>query len=203
MKIFAVGWNYFAHNKELNPVNTPEHPVIFSKPETALLHDNKPFYYPEFSQNIHYETEIVVRISKMGKNISEKFAHRYYDAVALGIDFTARDLQNELKAKGAPWDICKGFDNSAPISEFLPKEELDLDHLNFSLQINGEEKQKGNTENMIFSIDKIIAYVSQFFTLKTGDLIFTGTPEGVGPVHIGDRLEGFIEEKKMFDFSIK
>lgn len=202
MKIIAVGWNYAEHNKELNRINIPEHPVIFMKPETALVRDNKPFYLPNFSNRIEYETEIILRISKMGKNISAKFADRYYDAIGLGIDFTARDLQNEFKAKGAPWEICKGFDNSAPISNFLPKEEFDIYNLNFSLNINGKEVQRGNTKDMIFKVNDIIAYISQFFTLKTGDIIFTGTPVGVGPVKIGDHLEGYIEHNKMIDFSV-
>lgn len=202
MKILAVGWNYLDHNKELNQGNLPKQPVIFMKPETSLLRDNKPFFLPDFSSQIDYETEIVLRISKMGKNISEKFADRYYDAIGLGIDFTARDLQNEFKANGTPWELCKAFDNSAPISQFLPKEDFNLSNLNFSLNINGETVQKGNTKDMIFSLEKIISFVSRFFTLKTGDLIFTGTPVGVGPVKIGDHLEGFIEDQKLLDFSI-
>lgn len=202
MKILAVGWNYLDHNKELNQGNLPKQPVIFMKPETSLLRDNKPFFLPDFSSQIDYETEIVLRISKMGKNVSEKFADRYYDAIGLGIDFTARDLQNEFKANGTPWELCKAFDNSAPISQFLPKEDFNLSNLNFSLNINGETVQKGNTKEMIFSPEKIISFVSRFFTLKTGDLIFTGTPVGVGPVKIGDHLEGFIEDQKLLDFSI-
>lgn len=202
MKIIAVGWNYSDHSKELNPDNLPKHPVIFMKPETALLKENKPFYLPSFSERIDYECEIVVRISKMGKNISKKFANRYYDAIGLGVDFTARDLQNEFKKEGTPWEICKGFDNSAPVSDFISKEEFDVNKLNFSLLKNGETVQQGNTSDMIFSIDEIIEYVSQFFTLKTGDLIFTGTPVGVGPVKINDHLEGYIENKKMFSFDI-
>ncbi len=202
MKIIAVGWNYMEHNRELNRVDIPEHPVIFMKPETALLKDNKPFFLPDFSSRIEYETEVVLRISKMGKNISEKFADRYFDAVGLGIDFTARDLQGEFKQKGIPWEICKAFDNSAPVSQFIPKEEVDVRNLDFSLKLNGEEVQRGNTCDMIFSVDKIIAYVSQFFTLKTGDLIFTGTPVGVGPVEIGDHLEGFIGDREMLDFQV-
>ncbi len=202
MKIIAVGWNYMEHNRELNRVDIPEHPVIFMKPETALLKDNKPFFLPDFSSRIEYETEVVLRISKMGKNISEKFADRYFDAVGLGIDFTARDLQGEFKQKGIPWEICKAFDNSAPVSQFIPKEEVDVRNLDFSLKLNGEEVQRGNTCDMIFSVDKIIAYVSQFFTLKTGDLIFTGTPVGVGPVKIGDHLEGFIGDREMLDFQV-
>ncbi|MBR3520512.1 MAG: fumarylacetoacetate hydrolase family protein [Paludibacteraceae bacterium] len=202
MKILAVGWNYAEHNKELNPTQLPKHPVIFMKPETALLKDNKPFYLPDFSERIDYECELVVRISKMGKNISKKFANRYYDEIGLGVDFTARDLQNEFKAAGAPWEICKGFDNSAPVSEFISKEGFDINSLRFSLKKNGETVQQGNTSDMIFSVDEIIEYVSKFFTLKTGDLIFTGTPVGVGPVHINDRLEGYIEDKLMFQFDV-
>ena len=202
MKIIAVGWNYAEHNRELNRISIPDHPVIFMKPETALLKDNKPFFLPDFSNRIEYETEIIVRISKMGKNISAKFADRYYDAIGLGIDFTARDLQNDFKAKGAPWEICKGFDNSAPISEFLPKENFNIDNLSFSLKLNDTLVQKGNTHDMIFKVNEIIEYVSKFFTLKTGDIIFTGTPVGVGPVKIGDHLEGFIENNKMLDFYV-
>ncbi|MBO7607077.1 MAG: fumarylacetoacetate hydrolase family protein [Paludibacteraceae bacterium] len=202
MKILAVGWNYADHCKELNPTKLPKHPVIFMKPETALLKDNKPFYLPDFSERIDYECELVVRISKMGKNISRKFASRYYDEIGLGIDFTARDLQNGFKAAGAPWEICKGFDNSAPVSEFISKEGYDINNLNFSLKKNGETVQQGNTSDMIFSVDEIIEYVSKFFTLKTGDIIFTGTPVGVGPVKINDHLEGFIEDKMMFHFDV-
>lgn len=202
MKILAVGWNYADHCKELNPTKLPKHPVIFMKPETALLKDNKPFYLPNFSERIDYECELVVRISKMGKNISKKFASRYYDEIGLGLDFTARDLQNGFKAAGAPWEICKGFDNSAPVSEFISKEGYDINNLNFSLKKNGETVQQGNTSDMIFSVDEIIEYVSKFFTLKTGDIIFTGTPVGVGPVKINDHLEGFIEDKMMFHFDV-
>ena len=202
MKILAVGWNYADHGRELNPTKLPKHPVIFMKPETALLKDNKPFYLPNFSERIDYECELVVRISKMGKNISKKFASRYYDEIGLGIDFTARDLQNGFKAAGAPWEICKGFDNSAPVSEFISKEGYDINNLNFSLKKNGETVQQGNTSDMIFSVDEIIEYVSKFFTLKTGDIIFTGTPVGVGPVKLNDHLEGFIEDKMMFHFDV-
>jgi 2-keto-4-pentenoate hydratase/2-oxohepta-3-ene-1,7-dioic acid hydratase in catechol pathway len=202
MKIIAVGWNYAEHNKELNPSQLPKHPVIFMKPETALLKDNKPFYLPDFSKRVDYECELVVRISKMGKNIAKKFANRYYDEIGLGIDFTARDLQNEFKAIGTPWEICKGFDNSAPVSEFISKEGYDMNNLRFSLKKNGEIVQSGNSADMIFSIDEIIEYASKFFTLKTGDLIFTGTPVGVGPVSINDQLEGYIEDKKMFQFNV-
>ena len=203
MKIIAIGWNYMEHNKELNRENLPPHPVIFMKPETALLKDNSPFYLPDFSSQIEYEAEIVVRISKMGKNIASKFAHRYYDAIALGIDFTARDLQNQLKVAGAPWDICKGFDNSAPISKFIPAQNLNLSDLSFSLSLNGNNVQQGNTSNMIWNIDEIISFVSRYFTLKTGDLIFTGTPHGVGKISVGDHIEGFIGDEKMLDFDVR
>lgn len=202
MKIIAIGWNYSDHAQELNPELAPKHPVIFMKPETALLKDNKPFYLPDFSERIDYECELVIRISKMGKNISQKFANRYYDAIGLGVDFTARDMQNEFKKIGSPWEICKGFDNSAPVSEFISKEGFDLNNLHFTLKKNGETVQEGNTADMFFSVDDIIAYVSKFFTLKTGDLIFTGTPVGVGPVKINDHLEGFIEGKQMFSFDV-
>lgn len=203
MKIIAIGWNYMEHNKELNRENLPPHPVIFMKPETALLKDNSPFYLPDFSSQIEYEAEIVVRISKMGKNIASKFAHRYYDAIALGIDFTARDLQNQLKVAGSPWDICKGFDNSAPISKFIPAQNLNLSDLSFSLSLNGNNVQQGNTSNMIWNIDEIISFVSRYFTLKTGDLIFTGTPHGVGKISVGDHIEGFIGDEKMLDFDVR
>lgn len=203
MKIIAIGWNYMEHNKELNRENLPPHPVIFMKPETALLKDNSPFYLPDFSSQIEYEAEIVVRISKMGKNIASKFAHRYYDAIALGIDFTARDLQNQLKEAGSPWDICKGFDNSAPISKFIPAQNLNLSDLSFSLYLNGNNVQQGNTSNMIWNIDEIISFVSRYFTLKTGDLIFTGTPHGVGKISVGDHIEGFIGDEKMLDFDVR
>lgn len=203
MKIIAIGWNYMEHNKELNRENLPPHPVIFMKPETALLKDNSPFYLPDFSSQIEYEAEIVVRISKMGKNIASKFAHRYYDAIALGIDFTARDLQNQLKVAGSPWDICKGFDNSAPISKFIPAQNLNLSDLSFSLYLNGNNVQQGNTSNMIWNIDEIISFVSRYFTLKTGDLIFTGTPHGVGKISVGDHIEGFIGDEKMLDFDVR
>lgn len=203
MKIIAIGWNYMEHNKELNRENLSPHPVIFMKPETALLKDNSPFYLPDFSSQIEYEVEIVVRISKMGKNIASKFAHRYYDAIALGIDFTARDLQNQLKEAGSPWDICKGFDNSAPISKFIPAQNLNLSDLSFSLSLNGKNVQQGNTSNMIWNIDEIISFVSRYFTLKTGDLIFTGTPHGVGKISVGDHIEGFIGDEKMLDFDVR
>lgn len=202
MKILAVGRNYLEHIKELGN-QTPEEPVIFSKPETAVLRNNEPFYYPDFSQDVHHELEIVLKISKPGKNIEEKFAHKYYDEIGLGIDFTARDLQSKLKAKGLPWDLAKGFNDSAPVSEFVKKENYDLKNLNFNLDINGERKQTGNTSLMIYSFDYLVAFVSRYFTLKTGDLIFTGTPAGVGPVKPGDRLTGRLEDRVLLDFEVK
>ncbi len=202
MKILAVGRNYLEHIKELGN-QTPEEPVIFSKPETAILRNNEAFYYPDFSNDVHHELEIVLKISKMGKNIEEKFAHKYYDEIGLGIDFTARDIQSRLKAKGLPWDLAKGFNGSAPISEFVSKEDYDLKNLNFELEVNGELKQKGNTSLMIYSFDYLISFVSKYFTLKTGDLIFTGTPAGVSPVKVGDRLVASLEGKRMLDFEVK
>ncbi len=202
MKIFGIGRNYAAHIEELHN-ERPEEPVIFTKPETALLTRNRPFFYPGFSNDIHFEVEIVLKIDKVGKNIEEKFAHTYYNEIGIGIDFTARDLQTKAKAKGLPWTIAKGFNDSAPISEFVPKENFDLQNLDFSLQQNGKVKQAGNTSLMLFSFDYIIAYLSRFFLLKKGDLIFTGTPKGVGSVAIGDTLSCFIESKKMLQVIIK
>ena len=203
MKIICIGRNYADHISELNN-ETPEDPVIFAKPDTALLQGNEPFYYPDFSQDIHHEVEIVVKISKMGKNIEEKFAHKYYDEIGIGIDFTARDLQSKLKAKGLPWELSKAFNGAAPVSGFVAKGNFkDLQDLNFRLEINQTPKQQGNTSLMLFSIDQIIAFVSRFFTLKTGDLIFTGTPKGVGPVKIGDTLTAYIEDQKMLEFDVK
>ena len=187
------------HAKELKN-ELPDKPIVFLKPQTALLKDNKPFYLPEWSSEMHYETEIVLKVSKQGKYVEERFAHKYYDEVTVGIDFTARDLQAQQKAKGLPWEIAKAFDHSAVIGEFRrPK----YKNINFSMNLNGVEKQKGNTGDVIFSFEKIISYASQFFTLQQGDLIFTGTPAGVGPVKVGDRLEGFLEGEKVFDFEIK
>ncbi len=204
MKILAVGLNYESHNIEMKRTFKSETPVIFMKPESAQLKDGKPFFIPDFSNEIHYETEMVVKINRLGKNIAEKFANRYYDELTVGIDFTARDLQKSLKEKGLPWEISKSFDNSAAIGNFVSKGEFqDIQDINFHLDINKETVQKGNTSNMIYSIDKIIAYVSQYFTLKIGDLIFTGTPAGIGPVKIDDHLEGFIENKKLLDFHIR
>lgn len=203
MKILCIGRNYEEHAKELkNPL--PAEPVIFSKPDTALLRNNDPFFIPDFAESFHHEVEIVVRINRLGKNIEEQFANRYYDEIGLGIDFTARDLQDKLKSKGLPWEKCKAFDGSAVISNFVSKEKFpDLNNLNFHLDINGETRQKGNTRDMIFSIDQIISHVSKYFTLKIGDFIYTGTPSGVGPVKIGDRLQGYIEEAIFFDFQAK
>ena len=204
MKILAVGLNYESHNIEMKRTFRSETPVIFMKPESAQLKDGKPFFIPDFSNEIHYETEMVVKINRLGKNIAEKFANRYYDELTVGIDFTARDLQKSLKEKGLPWEICKSFDNSAAIGNFVSKGEFqDIQDINFHLDINKETVQKGNTSNMIYSIDKIIEYISQYFTLKIGDLIFTGTPAGIGPVKIDDHLEGFIENKKLLDFHIR
>jgi acylpyruvate hydrolase len=202
MKILAVGRNYAEHIKELSN-EKPDEPVIFSKPETALLKNNEPFYYPDFSTDIHHEVEVVIKISKMGKNIEEQFAHKYYEEIGLGIDFTARDIQSKLKSKGLPWDLAKGFNDSAPISDFVSKSDYNLSDLNFSLDINGERKQTGNTSLMLFSFDYLISFISRYFTLKTGDLIFTGTPSGVSPVKTGDRLTGHLENKLMFDFEVK
>ncbi|MBD1366857.1 fumarylacetoacetate hydrolase family protein [Mucilaginibacter sp. ZT4R22] len=203
MKIIAIGRNYAEHAKELNnPV--PSVPVIFMKPDTALLKDNKPFYHPEFSQDVHHEIEIVLKVCKEGKHIAEKFAASYYDEIALGVDFTARDIQSKHKEKGLPWELAKAFDNSAPVSNFLPKTQFaNLYELNFKLDVNGETRQQGNTKDLLFSFERIIAFVSQYITLKKGDLIFTGTPQGVGKVNIGDKLQGYLEGETMFDFEVK
>ena len=203
MKIIAVGRNYIDHAKELNnPV--PEKPVIFLKPDTAVLKDNKDFYYPEFSKDIHFEVELVLRVCNEGKHVAKKFAHRYYDAIGLGIDFTARDLQSELKSKGLPWELAKAFDHSAVVGNMILKDNFnDLNNLTFSLQKNDVEVQLGNSKDMIFDFDSLITFVSQYITLRKGDLIFTGTPAGVGPIEIGDKLEGFLEGKSMFTCQIK
>jgi acylpyruvate hydrolase len=204
MKIICIGRNYSEHAKELKN-EVPTEPVYFMKPDSALLLRNRPFYIPDFSNEIHHEVELVVKIGRLGKNIQEKFAHRYYDEISLGVDFTARDIQRTCKAKGLPWEKAKGFDSSAVLSQiFIPKTDLgDVQNIAFSMKKNGEVVQDGNSSDMLFSIDAIIAYVSRFMTLKMGDLIYTGTPAGVGPVAIGDRLEGFIGDKQMFDFQIK
>ena len=204
MKIICIGRNYSEHAKELDN-EIPEEPVIFMKPDTALLRNNNPFYIPDFSKNVHYEVELVVKIKKLGKNIAERFAHKYYDEIGLGIDFTARDVQQECKAKGLPWEKAKAFDSSAALSPFFinKKDIVSFPDVNFRLDINGETKQNGNSSEMIVKIDELIAYISKFFTLKIGDLIYTGTPAGVGPVSINDRVTGYIEQEKMLDFLIK
>jgi len=203
MKIIAIGRNYAEHAKELNnPV--PTVPVIFMKPDTAILKDNKPFYHPEFSNDIHHEIELVIKISKEGKHIAEKFAANYFDEIGLGIDFTARDIQQKHKEKGLPWELAKAFDNSAPISKFIPKANFkDLKQLNIRLDLNGNTVQSGNTKDLLFSYEYIISFVSKYITLKKGDLIFTGTPQGVGKVNIGDHLEGYLEDEKLLDFEIR
>lgn len=203
MKILCIGRNYAEHIAELQN-ERPSEPVIFIKPDTALLRDNEPFYIPDFSNDLHYEVEIVLKINKMGKNIEAKFASKYYDEIGIGIDFTARDVQAKLKEKGLPWEKAKGFNGSAPVSGFFPKSEIaDMNNLNFRLEINNEIRQNGNTSMMLWNFDEIIAEISKYFTLKTGDLIFTGTPAGVGAVKIGDRLTAYIEDRKMLDFEIK
>jgi 2-keto-4-pentenoate hydratase/2-oxohepta-3-ene-1,7-dioic acid hydratase in catechol pathway len=203
MKILAIGRNYGDHIKELEN-ERPDEPVIFTKPDTAILKNNEPFYYPSYSHDIHHEVELIVKICKEGKFVQAAHAHKYYDKIGLGIDFTARDLQSKAKEKGLPWAIAKGFNGSAPISDWLDKSEFEnIQNINFSLKVNDQLKQEGNSSLMLFSIDYIIAYLSQFFTLKTGDIIFTGTPTGVGPVSIGDRLEGYIENQKLLDFEVK
>ncbi len=203
MKIICIGRNYVEHAHELNSP-LPENPVFFLKPDTSIVIKNRPFFYPQFSKEVHYEVELVIKICKNGKFIQEKFASSYYEEIGLGIDFTARDIQRRCKEKGLPWEIAKGFDNSAPISSFIRIDTLkNKEHIGFYLDLNGKRVQTGNSDEMIFSFAKVIAYVSQFITLKQGDLIFSGTPSGVGPVKIGDRLEGYLEDKKMLDFYVK
>ena len=205
MKIFAVGMNYVLHNKELDgTLYKPEKPVIFTKADSALLKGRKPFFIPDWLGRVDYEAEIVVRICRLGKGIPERFAHRYYDAATVGIDFTARDLQGELRKEGKPWDLCKGFDGSAVIGEWVETDQLgDIQALDFSLELNGKEVQRGFTGDMIYGVDRLIAFISRFFTLKTGDLLYTGTPAGVGPVKPNDRLKGYLQGRKVLDFTCK
>lgn len=202
MKIICIGRNYVEHIEELGN-ERPKDPIIFMKPDTALVKNNEPFYYPDFSTDIHHEVEVLVKIKKEGKSIDTSFASNYYDEIGLGIDFTARDLQSRLKEKGHPWEIAKGFNGSAPISNFISKQGHDMKNLSFKLVKNGTDQQVGSTSLMLWNIDEIISYVSRFILLKTGDIIFTGTPKGVGPVKIGDRLEGFLADTAMFDFEVR
>ncbi|MCQ2064437.1 MAG: fumarylacetoacetate hydrolase family protein [Bacteroidaceae bacterium] len=205
MKIICVGMNYPRHNKELGEtLLKPESPVIFMKPDSSILRNRKPFFLPDHMGRIEYETELVVRIDRLGKSIGARFADRYWDAVTLGIDFTAREMQNDLRRKGLPWELCKGFDQSAVIGDWVPKEKVgELQNLHFGLDIDGQRVQDGYTGDMIFTVGRIIEYVSSFCTLKTGDLIFTGTPAGVGPVSIGQHLQGFLEGENVLDFHIR
>ena len=203
MKIICVGRNYTDHIKELEN-NKPKEPVLFLKPDSSIILNNKPFFIPDFSQNIHYELELIIKISRLGKHIQEKFSHKYYDFIGLGIDFTARDLQSDLKNNGLPWEKSKAFDGSCFISKWINKSEFnDVNNLNFNLNKNGKTVQKTNSKLMLWKIDELISYISTFFTLKIGDVIFTGTPAGVGNVSIGDNLEGFIEDNKIFNLNIK
>ena len=203
MKIICVGRNYTDHIKELEN-NKPKDPVLFLKPDSSIILNNKPFFIPDFSKNIHYELELIIKISRLGKHIQEKFSHKYYDFIGLGIDFTARDLQSDLKNKGLPWEKSKAFDGSCFISKWINKSEFnDVNNLNFNLNKNGKTVQKTNSKLMLWKIDELISYISTFFTLKIGDVIFTGTPAGVGNVSIGDNLEGFIEDNKIFNLNIK
>ena len=205
MKIFGIGMNYAEHNKELHgSLYKPEAPVIFTKADSALLSGGKPFFIPSYTQRCDYETELVVRISHLGRSIPERFAYRYYQEVTVGIDFTARDIQSSLRQKGLPWDLCKGFDGSAVIGDFVPLDQLgDVQNLHFHLELNGETVQRGFTGDMLYKVDELVSYISHFFTLKTGDLIYTGTPVGVGPVHIDDHLVGYLEGKKVMEFNVK
>ena len=203
MKFICIGRNYAAHAAELQH-SVPEEPVFFMKQENAITRRNRPFFLPDFSERVDYETEIIVKINRLGKCIQEKFAPLYYDEIGLGVDFTARDLQRKCIEQGEPWEIAKAFDGSAVVGKFLPKSMFaDVQNINFHLLLNGQKVQEGNSRDMLFTIDQIIAYVSRFMTLKTGDIIFTGTPVGIGPVHINDRLQGFLEGEKMFDFKVK
>ena len=205
MKIFAIGMNYAQHNKEMDgALYKPEEPVVFLKADSSLLKDKKPFFLPDELGRVDYETELVVRICRLGKSIPQRFAYRYYDAVTCGIDFTARDLQRKCKEKGLPWTLCKGFDGAAAIGEWVPVEKFrDIQAIHFHLDINGKTVQEGCTSDMLYGVDELIAYISRWFTLKTGDILFTGTPVGVGPVHINDHLEGWLEERKVMEFNVK
>ena len=205
MKIFAIGMNYVEHNKELeNALYKPEAPVVFTKADSSLLKSGKPFFVPDHLGRIDYEAEVVVRINRLGKNIAERFARRYYDALTVGIDFTARDLQTRLRKAGHPWEICKGFDGSAAIGEWVGVGAVDdVQDVHFRLDRNGQTVQQGCTADMLFRVDELIAYISRFFTLKTGDLLFTGTPAGIGPVSIGDHLEGYLEDNRVLDLRCK
>ena len=205
MKIIAIGMNYALHNQEMGHTDIGKEPVIFMKPDSALLRDGKPFFLPDFSADMQYEAEVVVRICRLGKHIAPRFAHRYYDAVTVGIDFTARDLQQRFRQEGLPWELAKGFDNSAAIGRFLPLEQLggNVQQLDFRLDIDGREVQHGRTTDMLTGVDDLIAYVSRFMTLKMGDLLFTGTPAGVGPVSIGQHLQGYLGEENVLDFYIR
>ena len=205
MKIFAVGMNYATHNKELaEALCKPETPVVFTKADSALLKNHKPFFIPDHLGAIEYETELVVRICRLGKSIPERFARRYYDAITVGIDFTARELQQKLRRKGYPWELCKGFDGAAAVGEWVPVEKFhDIQALRFHLDINGHTVQEGYTGDMLFKVDELIAYISRYFTLKTGDMLYTGTPAGVGPVNIDDHLEGYLEDRRVLEFNCK
>jgi 2-keto-4-pentenoate hydratase/2-oxohepta-3-ene-1,7-dioic acid hydratase in catechol pathway len=203
MKLICVGRNYVDHIHELNN-EQPDDPVIFLKPETALPLRHEPFFYPDFSKDVHHEVEVLVKISRVGKNIDQKFAHKYYDEIGVGIDFTARDVQSKLKAKGLPWELAKAFNGSAPVSNFIPKTEFpDLQNLNFRLDVNGQTRQQGNTSLMLFKIDYLISFVSRYFLLQQGDILFTGTPKGVGPVQVGDTLTCFLEDRPMLTVDVK
>ena len=203
MKLICIGRNYTEHIKELKN-EKPTDPVVFLKPDTAILLKKQPFFIPDFSDDVHYEVEVLVKINRVGKYIDRKFANKYYNEIGLGIDFTARDLQSQLKAKGLPWEKAKSFDGAAVIGDWMPKKEIkDVDNIQFSLKKNDEIVQNGNSSHMLWKIDELIEYVSKYFTLKIGDIIFTGTPAGVGKVIANDKLKGFIEEKEMFSITVK
>ena len=205
MKLICIGRNYAAHAAELNDgAELPKEPLFFLKPDTALLRNNDPFYIPAFSNEVHYECELVVRINKLGKNIAPRFAHRYYDAVTVGVDITARDMQERFRKQGLPWELCKGFDGSAVLGDFIPVERFaHMQNIHFHLDIDGHTVQRGHTVDMLFGVDELVSYVSQFFMLKTGDLIFTGTPVGVGPLQIGQHVEGFLEGERVLAFNVR